>query len=171
MKHKKTITFIIILAILIIVYLITNYRYLNSSQNKVDNEYSDLSIAIDKKLEIAKNINTELKNMKYISELSGKYKTTCKNLEDAYNIETKNKYNKELDEYVVLIENDLDSKKIIKSENYKSLITQYNTQNNKIEESVKRYNKSVNNYNNKLSIIPNNITSKLFGMKLEKNYD
>ncbi len=171
MKHKKTITCIIIFAILIIVYLITNYRSLNNSQNKVNNEYSNLSIAIDKKLEITKHINTELKTMKYVNELSGKLKVSCKNLEDAYNIETKNKYNKELDEYTVLIENDLNTNKIVKTENYKSLVTQYNEQNNKIEETVKKYNKSVNDFNSKLSIIPNNITSKLFGMKLEKNYD
>ena len=73
--------------------------------------------------------------------------------------------------YTVLIENDLNTNKIVKTENYKSLVTQYNEQNNKIEETVKKYNKSVNDFNSKLSIIPNNITSKLFGMKLEKNYD
>ena len=170
MKHKKTTIAIILIAVLIIAYLIQNYNYLNNYREKVNNDYSDLSIVIDKKLDISKNIYKDLSNNNYKSSYLDKLKTANKNLEDAYNISDKNKYNDQISEYIEKIEKKINDTDYHTTENYNNLIKQYNSQNEKISKSIEKYNKSVNNYNNKLSTIPNNITSKLFGMKLETNY-
>ena len=49
MKHKKTTIAIIVIAVLIIAFLISNYNSLNNYREKANNEYSNLSIIIDKK--------------------------------------------------------------------------------------------------------------------------
>ncbi len=170
MKHKKTTITIIIIAILIIAFLIQNYNSLNNYHEKANNEYSNLSIIIDKKLDITKNIITELKVMKYDSNTLTKLKKSSKKLEDAYNINTKNKYNKQIDEYLTKIDNDAKNK-VKLTDKYNSLMSQIATQNDKISKAVVKYNKSVNEYNNKVTSIPNNITSKLFGMKTEQVYN
>ncbi len=170
MKHKKTTIAIIVIAIALIAFLIQNYNYLNSYREKVNNDYSDLSIVIDKKLELSKNIYKDLNANNYKSSYLDKLKTANKKLEDAYNISDKNKYNDQITEYIERIEKNINDKDYHTTENYNNLISQYNSQTERINKSIEKYNKSVNNYNNKLSTIPYNITSKLFGMKLETNY-
>ena len=170
MKHKKTTIAIIVIAIALIAFLIQNYNYLKNYREKVDNAYSDLSIVIDKKLDISKNIYKDLNTNNYKSSYLDKLKIANKNLSDAFNISDKNKYNNQITEYIERIEKNIKDRDYHTTENYNNLISQYNSQNEIINKSIEKYNKSVNNYNNKLSTIPNNITSKLFRMKLETNY-
>lgn len=171
MKHKKTTIAIIVIAVLIIAFLISNYNSLNNYREKANNEYSNLSIIIDKKLDLTKNLITEVKKMKYESNTLNKLSKATKKLEDAYNISTKNKYNKQIDEYIEKIEKDIKNKNYQTTDNYNTILSQITTQNDKISKEVEKYNKKVNEYNNKISHLPNSITSKLFGMKTETNYD
>ena len=171
MKNKKTTIAIIVIAVLIIAFLISNYNSLNNYREKANNEYSNLSIIIDKKLDLTKNFIKEVKKMKYNSNALDKLSKATKKLEDAYNISTKNKYNKQIDEYIEKIEKDIKNKNYQTTDNYNTILSQITTQNDKISKEVDKYNKKVNEYNNKISHIPNSITSKLFGMKTETNYD
>ncbi len=170
MKHKKTLIAIVILAVLLIAFLIQNYNSLNKYREKTNNEYSNLSIIIDKKLDLTKNVIKELNAIKYKSSKLDKLKKATKKLEDAYNISTKNKYNKQLDDYLKKIESDIKNENLNTTDKYNVLLSQISTQNDKLNKQVEKYNKKVNEYNNKISHIPNNITSKLFRMKSETVY-
>jgi LemA protein len=170
MKHKKTLIAIIILAVLLIAFLIQNYNSLNKYREKANNEYSNLSIIVDKKLDLTKNVIKELNTMKYKSNKLDKLKKSANKLEDAYNISTKNKYNKQVDDYLEKIESDIKKNNYKTTDKFNVLLSQISTQNEKLNKQVEKYNKKVNEYNNKISHIPNNITSKLFRMKTETVY-
>ncbi len=170
MKHKKTTIAIIVLAVLIISFLIQNYNSLNNYREKANNEYSNLSIMIDKKIDLSNNLIKEIKQMNYKSNTLDKLTKSNKKLEEAYNISMKNKYNKQIYDYIEKIEKDIKNKSIHTTDKYNTILSQITTQNEKIDKEVQTYNKKVNEYNNKISHIPNSITSKLFGMKTETNY-
>lgn len=166
MKHKKTIFFIILIAILVIYILLSSYNNLHNKQEKINNEYSNLLIEIENKISLIKELN-QLSTGNYfeIEEV----KKSLIHLEDSHNINKKLYYNNILDNKInVLLIKNADNNKLSNNSTYKKLIKDIDNTNNKILNETTKYNNKVEEYNKSIKKFPNNFISIIFNFKKQK---
>ena len=148
MKHKKTIIFIIILAILLILGIITLYTNINKQKLNVDNEYSNITSVIDEKKEI---ITTFINKLDQNNKTIIKLKDELNKLDNSYDVNNKCNCVNEIDIIIQKIYKDIDNKTI--------------NVNKKLANKKENYNKTVKKYNNMINKFPYKVIAKIFKFK------
>ena len=163
MKHKKTIIFIIIIAILLILGITTLYTNINKQKLNVDNEYSNITSVIEEKKEIITAFINKLdQNNKTIIKL----KDELNKLDNSYDVENKCNCVNEIDIIIQRLNKDIENNKItVNPDEYNSFKNNIDNANKKLTNKKQNYNKTVKKYNNMIGKIPYNIIAKLFKFK------
>ena len=163
MKHKKTIIFIIILAILLILGIITLYTNINKQKLNVDNEYSNITSVIDEKKEI---ITTFINKLDQNNKTIIKLKEELNKLDNSYDVDNKCNCVNEIDIIIQKIYKDIDNKTInVNADEYNTFKTNIDNANKKLANKKENYNKTVKKYNNMINKFPYKVIAKIFKFK------
>lgn len=163
MKHKKTIIFIILIAILLIVGITTLYTKINKLKLNVDNEYSNITSVIDEKKEI---ITTFINKLDQDNKTIVKLKKELNQLDNSYDVNNKCNCVNEIDIIIQKLNKDIDNKTIIvNADEYNTFKTNIDNANKKLSSKKENYNKKVKKYNNMINKFPYKIIAKIFKFK------
>ena len=164
MKHKKLIFTIIVIAIGLIYIILSSNQKLYTKRENINNEYSNILIEIENKLE---NVNKIIGYSDNTKEVQGIDKE-IKKIANTHNLKDKLELNDTLDSKVnALIIQNADKKELKDNYNYKKLLERLNEQNDKIHKIKTKYNDKVKEYNKIIDKFPNNLIAKIFNYKKE----
>ncbi|MBQ6476862.1 MAG: LemA family protein [Bacilli bacterium] len=164
MKHKKLIFTIIVIAIGLIYIILSSNQKLYTKRENINNEYSNILIEIENKLE---NVNKIIGYSDNTKEVKGIDKE-IKKIANTHNLKDKLELNDTLDSKVnALIIQNADKKELKDNYNYKKLLERLNEQNDKIHKIKTKYNDKVKEYNKIIDKFPNNLIAKIFNYKKE----
>lgn len=168
--------YVVIIAIIVIVLLIGativgSYNSLVDLEEKVDKEYSNVSVMIERRADLIPNLVSTVKGYvsheeKVISDIT----TARENLLKSNTLEDKEKANEELTNAInalmVVVENYPDLKA---SDNFIQLSDELAGAENRIANARREYNDAVQAYNSKRKKFPTSILANMFGFE-EKEY-
>lgn len=170
-KSSMIIIGIIVVIIAIIFWGVSTYNGLISLSENVDSEYSNISVALERRADLIPNlVNTVKGYASHEEEVIEKITQSRENLLKADNIDEKASANNELDDAInalmVIVENYPDLKA---NTNFINLQDELAGTENRIATVRRDYNNAVKEYNTKIKKTPTNIIASI-GNFLEKDY-
>lgn len=170
---KKNGVMIGIIAVIVIisVILIGNYNSLVSLEENVDNEFSNVSVMLERRADLIPNLVNVVKGFTtHEQEVIDSVTKARENLLNAKTIDEKGKANNELttalNGLMVIVENYPDLKS---SQNFIQLSDELSGTENRIATSRRDYNDAVKKYNSKMKKFPTNLLAGMFGFE-SKDY-
>lgn len=174
MKKSTMIILGVIAAIVIIGAIVGgNYNSLVSKREKVEKEFSNISVQLERRAELIPNlVNTVKGYAKHETEAIEKVTTARENLLKANSAEEKSEANDELtsalNALMVIVENYPDLKA---NQNFIQLSDELAGTENRIATSRRDYNDAVTNYNTTVKKFPMNIIASMFGFEKEEYFE
>lgn len=172
MKKSMTILLgVVAVVILAVAMLGGSYNSLVSKEEKVDKEFSNISVQLERRADLIPNlVNTVKGYAKHETEAIEKVTTARENLLKANTAEEMSKADQELtnaiDALMVIVENYPDLKA---SQNFSQLSDELAGTENRIATSRRDYNEAVTDYNQTVKKFPTNLLANMFGFE-EKEY-
>ena len=170
---KGTIIILSVVAVVILAVAMLggSYNSLVSKEEKVDKEFSNISVQLERRADLIPNlVNTVKGYAKHETEIVEKVTTARENLLKANSAEEKSEANKELtnaiDALMVIVENYPDLKA---NQNFIQLSDELAGTENRIATSRRDYNEAVTDYNKTVKKFPTNLLANMFGFE-EKEY-
>lgn len=150
-----------------------NYNSLVSKREKVEKEFSNISVQLERRAELIPNlVNTVKGYAKHETEAIEKVTTARENLLKANSAEEKSEANDELtsalNALMVIVENYPDLKA---NQNFIQLSDELAGTENRIATSRRDYNDAVTNYNTTVKKFPMNIIASMFGFEKEEYFE
>lgn len=172
MKKSMTILLgVVAVVILAVAMLGGSYNSLVSKEEKVDKEFSNISVQLERRADLIPNlVNTVKGYAKHETEAIEKVTTARENLLKANTAEEMSRADQELtnaiDALMVIVENYPDLKA---SQNFSQLSDELAGTENRIATSRRDYNEAVTDYNQTVKKFPTNLLANMFGFE-EKEY-
>lgn len=170
---KGTIIILSVVAIIILLVAMLGGKYnsLVDKSEKVDKEYSNISVQLERRADLIPNLVSTVKGYtSHETEIINSITTARENLLKANTVSEKSKANDELstalNALMVVVENYPDLKS---SENFIQLSDELAGTENRIATSRRDYNDAVTDYNTTVKKFPTNIIANMFNFK-EKDY-
>ena len=164
---------IVIVLIAIGAMLVGSYNSLVDLKEDVDNEFSNVSVMLERRANLIPNlVNTVKGYASHEQEAIDSVTTARENLLNANTIEEKSEANSELttalNGLMVIVENYPDLKA---SENFIQLSDELAGSENRIATARRDYNEAVREYNSKIKKFPTNILASMFGFSEEEYFE
>ena len=164
---------IVIVLIAIGAMLVGSYNSLVDLKEDVDNEFSSVSVMLERRANLIPNlVNTVKGYASHEQEAIDSVTTARENLLNANTIEEKSEANSELttalNGLMVIVENYPDLKA---SENFIQLSDELAGSENRIATARRDYNEAVREYNSKIKKFPTNILASMFGFSEEEYFE
>lgn len=170
---KGTIIILSVVAVIILLVAMLGGKYnsLVDKSEKVDKEYSNISVQLERRADLIPNLVSTVKGYtSHETEIINSITTARENLIKANTVSEKSKANDELstalNALMVVVENYPDLKS---SENFIQLSDELAGTENRIATSRRDYNDAVTDYNTTVKKFPTNIIANMFNFK-EKDY-
>jgi len=170
---KSTIIILSIVAVIILVVAMLggSYNSLISKEEKVDKEFSNISVQLERRADLIPNlVNTVKGYVSHETEIINSITTARENLLKANTVEEKSAADQELtsalNALMVVVENYPDLKA---SQNFIQLSDELAGTENRIATSRRDYNEAVTDYNTTVKKFPTNILANMFGFE-KKDY-
>lgn len=170
---KGTIIILSVVAVIILLVAMLGGKYnsLVDKSEKVDKEYSNISVQLERRADLIPNLVSTVKGYtSHETEIINSITTARENLLKANTVSEKSKANDELstalNALMVVVENYPDLKS---SENFIQLSDELAGTENRIATSRRDYNDAVTDYNTTVKKFPTNIIANMFNFK-EKDY-
>lgn len=170
---KGTIIILSVVAIIILLVAMLGGKYnsLVDKSEKVDKEYSNISVQLERRADLIPNLVSTVKGYtSHETEIINSITTARENLLKANTVSEKSKANDDLstalNALMVVVENYPDLKS---SENFIQLSDELAGTENRIATSRRDYNDAVTDYNTTVKKFPTNIIANMFNFK-EKDY-
>jgi len=170
-------TIIILSVVAVIILLVSmlggSYNSLVSKEEKVDKEYSNISVQLERRADLIPNLVSTVKGYaKHETEAIEKVTTARENLLKANNAEELNKADQELtnaiDALMVIVENYPDLKA---NQNFIQLSDELAGTENRIATSRRDYNEAVTDYNTTIKKFPTSILAGMFGFEKKAYFE
>lgn len=174
MKKSTMVILGIVAAVVVIGAIIGgNYNSLVSKREKVEKEFSNISVQLERRAELIPNlVNTVKGYAKHETEAIEKVTTARENLLKANGAEEKSEANNELtsalNALMVIVENYPDLKA---NQNFIQLSDELAGTENRIANSRRDYNDAVTSYNTTVKKFPMNILASMFGFEKEDYFE
>lgn len=170
-KSTMIILGVVAVIILVVAMLGGSYNSLVSKEEKVDKEYSNISVQLERRADLIPNlVNTVKGYTSHETEIINSITTARENLLNANTVEEKSAADAELtnalNALMVVVENYPDLKA---SENFIQLSDELAGTENRIATSRRDYNDAVTDYNTAVKKFPTNILASMFGFE-KKDY-
>ena len=164
---------IVIVLIAIGAMLVGSYNSLVDLKEDVDNEFSNVSVMLERRANLIPNLVNTVKGYASHEQAAIDSVTTAReNLLNANTIEEKSEANSELttalNGLMVIVENYPDLKA---SENFIQLSDELAGSENRISTARRDYNEAVREYNSKIKKFPTNILASMFGFSEEEYFE
>lgn len=170
---KGSIAILVVVAIVVVAIAMVggSYNSLVELEEKVDKEYSNVSVMLERRADLIPNlVNTVKGYVEHEEEIIDNITEARENLLDADTIEEKGQANNELttalNALMVVVENYPDLKA---NENFIQLSDELAGTENRIANARRDYNDAVETYNSKVKKFPTNILANMFDFD-EKDY-
>lgn len=162
---------VVAVIVLLVAMLGGKYNSLVDKSEKVDKEYSNISVQLERRADLIPNLVSTVKGYtSHETEIINSITTARENLLKADTVSEKSKANDELstalNALMVVVENYPDLKS---SENFIQLSDELAGTENRIATSRRDYNDAVTDYNTTVKKFPTNIIAGMFNFK-EKDY-
>lgn len=170
-KSTMVILGVVAVIILVIAMLAGSYNSLVSKEEKVDQEFSNISVQLERRADLIPNLVSTVKGYAaHETEAIEKVTTARENLLKANTAEEKSEADQELtnaiDALMVIVENYPDLKA---NENFIQLSDELAGTENRIATARRDYNEVVTEYNTTIKKFPTNILASMFGFE-KKDY-
>lgn len=173
---KKTTMIILgLIAVIVIIGAMVggSYNSLVSKEEKVEKEFSNIDIQLERRAELIPNlVNTVKGYAKHETEVIERVTTARENLLKANNTEEKSDANNELtsalNALMVIVENYPDLKA---NQNFIQLSDELAGTENRIATSRRDYNEAVTSYNTAVKKFPTNILASIFGFEKKAYFE
>ncbi len=164
---------ILIIVVAIGAMLVGSYNSLVDLKEDVDNEFSNVSVMLERRANLIPNLVNTVKGYASHEQAAIDSVTTAReNLLNANTIEEKSEANSELttalNGLMVIVENYPDLKA---SENFIQLSDELAGSENRISTARRDYNEAVREYNSKIKKFPTNILASMFGFSEEDYFE
>lgn len=170
-KSTMIILGVVAVIILVVAMLGGSYNSLVAKEEKVDKEYSNISVQLERRADLIPNlVNTVKGYTSHETEIINSITTARENLLNANTVEEKSAADAELtnalNALMVVVENYPDLKA---NENFIQLSDELAGTENRIATSRRDYNEAVTDYNTAVKKFPTNILASMFGFE-KKDY-
>lgn len=164
---KKSLIAIIAVIVLLGGYLVSKYNGFVGLKENVDNSYSNIDVALERRADLIPNlVNTVKGYAKHEQSTIDSITSARENLLNAKTIDEKAKANdeltKSLNALAVVVENYPDLKA---NQNYLNLQDELAGTENRIAVTRKDYNDVATKYNKEIKLFPGSIIAKIFGFE------
>lgn len=164
---------LVVVLVLLVLFVISNYNALIKSRNKVKDQFSQIDIQLKKRFDLIPNLVETVKGYaKHESETFEKVINARNGYANAKTdeekVEASNELSKSLTHLFALAESYPELKA---NTNFEELQRELKDVEEKISYARSFYNDAVRLYNNKVETIPSNIIASLFGFKKEAFFE
>ncbi|WP_294353498.1 LemA family protein [uncultured Clostridium sp.] len=158
---------IFLVVIILIIMIISNYNNLIKARNRVKNAWAQIDVQLQKRFDLIPNLVETVKGAaKYESETFEKIVQARNSYKNSENIDEKIKVVEQTQRLFNSINALHESYPELKvNEGYLKFMDSLSTIEEQISVSRMFYNDTVNNYNDKIMMFPNNIFAAIFGFK------
>ena len=172
-KSSTILLGIVAVVLVVIIAMVGMYNRLVTLQEKVDNQYSNLDVMLQRRADLIPNLVNTVKGFtNHENEIIDKVTEARTKLVNANGVEetanANNELTKSLNALMVVVENYPDLKS---SENYTQLADELAGTENRIAVARKDYNDAVKDLNTTIKKFPNNILAGMFGVENAKYFE
>lgn len=172
-KSTMIILGVVAVVFLVIAMLAGSYNSLVSKEEKVDKEFSNISVQLERRADLIPNLVSTVKGYaKHETEAIEKVTTARENLLKANTAEEKSAADQELtnaiDALMVIVENYPDLKA---NQNFIQLSDELAGTENRIATSRRDYNEAITDYNTAVKKFPTNILASMFGFEKKAYFE
>lgn len=173
MSKKTGIVVIIAIVLIIVAILGGSYNSLVTSEEKVNKEFSNVSVMLERRADLIPNLVNTVKG--YATHEQSVIDSVTKARENLLNSKTideketaNNQLTSALNALMVVVENYPDLRS---SQNFIQLSDELAGTENRIATARRDYNDAVNSYNSKIKKFPSNIMAKIFGFEAKEYFE